>query len=287
MSDSRKLGLESMSIYDEPKIDCHCHVFDPVRFPYGEESVYRPAGQEIGTAAQFTQVLDAYGVRHALLVGPNSGYEQDNRCLLDAIANGQERFKGIAVVPNEAGERELQRLKAAGIIGVAFNATFHGVDYYRDTSNLLARLNALDLCVSLQVQHDQLVVLAPMLERSGIRLLVDHCGRPTPDTGLAQPGFQALLRLAKTKRVCVKLSGYVKFARDPYPYDDARPYVEALLGAFTPDGCLWASDWPFLRAPQRVDYGPLLKLVEQFLPDSGDRRKVLWETPCRVLGFAC
>lgn len=96
------------------------------RFAYGEATAYRPAGQEIGTAAQFTRVLDAYGVRHALLVGPNSGYEQDNRCLLDAIANGEGRFKGIAVVPNNVEDRQLERLRAAGIIGVAFNATLHG-----------------------------------------------------------------------------------------------------------------------------------------------------------------
>ena len=177
-----KNGGEPMSIYDEPKIDCHCHVFDPARFPYGEASVYRPAGQELGTAAQLTRAMDAYGVTHALLVGPNSGYEQDNRCLLDAIANGAGRFKGIAVVPNDIGDDALRSLRTAGIAGVAFNATFHGVDFYRDTEDLLARLAALDLCVSLQVQHDQLVVMAPMLERAGVRVLIDHCGRPTTAT---------------------------------------------------------------------------------------------------------
>ena len=274
------------SIYDEPKIDCHCHVLDPLRFPYGEDSVYRPAGQEIGTAAQFQRVLDAYGVRHGLLVGPNSGYEQDNRCMLDAIASGAGRFKGIAVVPNDAGRSELERLRAAGVIGVAFNATFHGVDYYRDTADLLSTLQELDMCVSLQVFEDQLVVLAPLLEGSGVRLLIDHCGRPTPEAALGQPGFQALLRLARTKRVFVKLSGYVKFSRDPYPYADVHPYVETLLDEFGVDHCLWASDWPFLRALERVDYGPLLKLVERLLPDSAERRKVLWETPARLLGFA-
>jgi predicted TIM-barrel fold metal-dependent hydrolase len=274
-----------MSIFDEPKIDCHCHVFDPVRFPYGDASVYRPAGQEIGTAAQLERVMDAYGVTHALLVGPTSGYEQDNRCLLDAVASGAGRLKGIAIVPNDAGEPALRSLRAAGIVGVAFNATFHGVDFYRDTDDLLARLAALDLCVSLQIQHDQLVVLAPMFERAGVRVLIDHCGRPTTAAGLDQPGFRTLLRLAATRRVFVKLSGYVKFAQSPYPYGDARPYVDALLDAFTPDGCMWASDWPFLRAPERIDYGPLLHLIERFVPDAADRRRVLYETPRNVLGF--
>lgn len=37
-----------MSIFDEPKIDCHAHVLDPVNFPYGEDIAYKPSGQEIG-----------------------------------------------------------------------------------------------------------------------------------------------------------------------------------------------------------------------------------------------
>ena len=276
-----------MSIFDEPKIDTHCHVFDPARFPYLETTPYRPSGQEIGTAAQLLHVLDAYGVRNALLVGPNSGYEQDNRCMLDAIAGGRGRLKGIAVVPHDIDDAALRALKAAGVTGVAFNATFHGVDYYLNTADLLERLAALDLCVSLQVQNDQLVTLAPMFADADVRVLIDHCGRPAPSAGVGQRGFQTLLSLAATNRVFVKLSGYAKFAQAPYPYDDARPFVDALLDAFTPDRCMWASDWPYLRAVQRIDYGPLLKLVEQFMPDVTLRRRVLFETPRRVLGFDC
>ena len=276
-----------MIIDDARRIDCHCHVFDPARFPYGADTFYRPSGQEIGTARQLTHVLDAHGVTHALLVGPNSGYEQDNRCMLDAIAQSNGRFKGIAVVANDIARDELQALRAAGVVGIAFNATHHGVEHYLGTQRLLAKLAALDMCVSLQVQHEQLVALAPLLEHSGVRVLVDHCGRPAPSAGLHQPGFRTLLALAETNRVFVKLSGYVKFAQAPYPYDDARPFVEALLDAFTPDRCMWASDWPYLRAAQRIDYGPLLKLIEQFMPDATLRRRVLFETPRRVLGFVC
>jgi predicted TIM-barrel fold metal-dependent hydrolase len=83
----------------------------------------------------------------------------------------------------------------------------------------------------------------------------------------------------------VKLSGYSKFSRARYPHDDVRPHIAALLDAFTPERCVWASDWPFLRAPQRVDVGPLLTLLERLVPDAADRRKVLWDTPRRVLGF--
>jgi hypothetical protein len=150
-----------------------------------------PLPQETGTAAQFQSVLDAHGVRHALIVGPNSGYGQDNRCLLDAIATGEGRFKGIAVVPSDIGEAELIELKAAGIVGVAYNVALLGVPYYADTAALLAKLARLDLFVQVQIVDDRLVSLLPCSERSGARILIDHCGRPTVAAGVDQPGFRA------------------------------------------------------------------------------------------------
>ena len=274
-----------MSIFDEPKIDCHNHVLDPGRFAYGTDVAYRPAGQEIATRAQHLAVMNTYGVRHALVVGPNSGYGNDNRCLLDVIKQGHGRFKGIAVVANEVGRAELERLQAAGVVGVAFNATVHGVGHYLATAPLLRMLAELGLFVQVQVEHDQLVPLAPLLLASGARILVDHCGRPTPSAGLSQPGFAALLALARSDRAAVKLSGLQKFSAEDAPYRDAEPFVRALVQAFTLDACVWASDWPFLKATQRLDYGPLLKLVELWFPDATDRRRLLWDTPRRLFGF--
>jgi predicted TIM-barrel fold metal-dependent hydrolase len=119
-----------------------------------------------------------------------------------------------------------------------------------------------------------------------VRILVDHCGRPTLDAGLDQPGFRALRDLGKTGRAYVKLSGFVKFSREPAPYADTRPYVDALLEAFTLDRCLWASDWPYLRAPVRVDYGVLLAVTLALFPDASDRRKLMWDTPRALFGFS-
>jgi predicted TIM-barrel fold metal-dependent hydrolase len=276
-----------MSIFDEPKIDCHNHILDPRRFPYQPDTPYRPSAQEVATADQLQQVMRAYGVRRALIVGPNSGYGTDNRCLLDAIARSEGRCKGIAVVARDCGTAELMRLKPLGIVGIAFNATFdsHGVAYYMGTRDLLARLADLDMLLQLQVAGDMLARMMPLLDGTKVRLLVDHCGRPVVRDGLAQPGFQALLALGRSGRAAVKLSGYQKFSDEPYPYADTAPFVHALVDAFGPDACMWGSDWPFLRAAERIDYGPLLMIAESLFPDRGQRRKIMWETPCRLFGF--
>jgi len=274
-----------MGISDEPKIDCHAHVFDPTRFPYGADVGYHPEGQEIGTADQLVQVMDSHGVRHVLLVQPNSGYGGDNRCMLDAIRRYPGRFRGVAIAGLDTGPDALQALKAAGVVGVAFNPTFHGTAHYRDIEGLMERLATLDMFAQFQCEGDQLLAFAPLIARLPVRVLIDHCGRPTPEDGLGQPGFAALLKLAGTGRVFVKLSGYSKFSRGAYPFEDTWPYVDALVSAFTPQRCMWASDWPFLRAPERQDYGPLAGLAERLLPEPEQRRAVLWETPRRLFGF--
>jgi len=274
-----------MSLFNEPKVDTHCHLFDPQRFPYAADVQYRPQGQEIGDQASFERLMACFGVRHALLVGPNSGYNFDNRYLLHAIATGAGRFKGIAVVPGDTGSDTLADLKAKGIVGIAFNLALHGSAYYLPTlPRMLQQLEQLGLWAQLQVTGDQLLDILPLLDRSGARLLVDHCGRPEVERGLAQPGFQALLALGRERRVVVKLSGQVKFSNERFPFADTQPYVEALLDAFGLEQCLWASDWPYLRAPLRLDYGPMLQHWEQLL-DARQRRQIMWDNPLRCFGF--
>ncbi|MES2910047.1 MAG: amidohydrolase family protein [Pseudomonadota bacterium] len=273
------------AIYTQPKVDTHCHVLDPQGFAYADDVSYRPAGQETGSAAYFEQVLDAYGVQHALLVGPNSGYGTDNRCLLAAIAASPRRFKGIAVVANDAPASYLQELKAQGVVGIAFNYALHGLDHYADNAALMARIGELGMFVQVQFELAQMKALRPLLLACGAQLLLDHCGRPDVSAGLAGDGFASVLQLADSGRTTVKLSGFSKFSALPFPFDDTLPYVQALLAAFGPGHCIWASDWPFLKAPYRLDYGPLLQLFARQVPNAADRQNILWDTPRRLFGF--
>jgi len=277
--------LTAAELLLEPKVDSHVHVLDPQRFPYHPNTHYAPAGQELGTPAQLLEVMEAYGTRHALLVGPNSGYGLDNRCLLDTIARGGDRFKGIAVVRNDIPHDELAALKARGVVGVAWNVTFYGVDHYKDAAPLVEKLADLDMFVDIQVEHAQLLAFMSLLGKTKVRILVDHSGRPTVAEGVHQPGFRALLDLAATRRAHVKLSGFVKYSREPSPHDDVRPFLDALVEAYGLEHCLWASDWPYLRAPARVDYGVQLSVAQRLFPDAHARRAFMFENAKRLFGF--
>lgn len=273
-----------MSVLTEPKIDAHCHVLDPAKFPYNPQVAYHPAGQEMGNAEYFLELMRCYEVAHALLVGPNSGYATDNSCLLHALKIGEDKFKGIAVVPNDCSLDALQSLKSQGVIGIAFNPALMGFDYYANIEPLLKRLHQLDMWAQFQVEKDLLLDFMPMLSRVDVKLMFDHCGRPHLPDQLSQSGFQTLLTLGRDKRAVVKISGFAKFSQQGFAFDDVRPYVDALTQSFDLTNCVWASDWPYLKAPYRLDYGPLLRVYEDWF-SAQDRHQLMYLSAKHHFGF--
>ena len=269
-------------------VDSHAHVYDVARYPFHPTSAFSLLPNEPGTATAYRAVLDAHGLTHALLINPLGGYGVDNRYMLEAIAASGGRFKGVAVVPHDIGDRELDALGAGGVIGVRFNLNHESSPPLAGAggSRTLERARERGWFAQIHYEGDRIVDALPILERSGIRVVVDHCGRPDMAHGLGQRGFQELLALGRAGGAAVKLSGVFRFSRAGPPYADADPYARALIEAFSVDHCLWGSDWPFVRAKARVDYGPLLACLERWFPDPGDRQKVLWDNPARLFGFA-
>lgn len=267
-------------------VDSHCHVFDTARFPYSADAAYQPPPHEAGTPAQLAAVLDAHRLSHALLVNPTSGYGYDNRCMIAAIRASKGRFKGIARVPSDVDARTLVEFRDAGVVGIRLDLITDGVAslHHAAMPRLFAQVRDLAWLVQVQCERDQLHEAAPVLRAARVPLVFDHCGRPDAERDITQPGFAALLDFGRDGHH-VKLSGPFRFANAFMPRADPERFVRALIDAFTPHRCVWGSDWPFLRLPMRMDYGPVLANLERWLPDAADRRRVLWETPARLFGF--
>ena len=269
-----------------PAADCHAHVFCGDAYPYSPDTVYEPHPAQAGTAAEFLAVLDAHDMTHGLLVGAGP-YGPDNRCLLDALAAAPARFRGIALVTAAVSERQLTQLADAGVVGIRFNLSTHGMSQLDEpgADRLLARVRELGWFLQVHCEKDELVEAAPILRRAGVRVMVDHFGRPDVPRGLEQPGFGALLALGRDGDHVVKLSGSFRSSVAGYPYRDVDPFVAAAIDAFTLRRCVWGSDWPFVRIDARMDYGPPLVCLDRWVPDPADRRILLWDTPARLFGF--
>jgi predicted TIM-barrel fold metal-dependent hydrolase len=268
-------------------VDSHAHVYDLARYPFDGTRGFDVAPNEVGTVEQFLCVLDAHGFTHGLLANPLGGYGTDNRCLLSALQKFKGRLKGVALVAHETEESDFAHMSAAGIIGLRFNLNFPESPSLFDPGAERTLRIAREQAWFAQIHYEGDTILDAMLplKHSRLPLVIDHCGRPNPEQGREQAGFQALLELGREGAV-VKLSSIFRYSREGFPYRDIDPYVAALIDAFTIDRCVWGSDWPFLRARHRVDHACLLQALCRWVPDEADRRKVLSDNPGRIFGFS-
>jgi predicted TIM-barrel fold metal-dependent hydrolase len=267
-------------------VDSHAHVFCDKSYPFSPDTLYTPHPSQMGTAKKFREVLDFHGFTHALLVGAGP-YGSDNRCMLNAIAESNGRFKGIALMKPTITDRELASLAEQGVVGARVNLMGHGVRELVEpgADKLFARLKEANLFLQVHLQKDNLVEAAPILRKSGVRLMFDHYGRPDAKQGIDQPGFKELLAFGREGNHVVKLSGPFRSSLQGYPYMDVDRFVAAAIDAYTLDRCVWGSDWPFVRMDERLDYGPPSTCLQRWVPNEADRRKVLWDTPARLFGF--
>lgn len=269
------------------RVDCHAHVYDLKHHPFHGTRGFDALACEVGTADQFACVLAAHGFTHGLLINPLGGYGTDNGALMRTLARFPGKFKGVAVVAHGTPEQEFTRMAEAGVIGLRFNLNFPASPTLTapgaERTLQLAREHG--WFAQVHYEGDTLLDALPILERAGLPIVIDHCGRPGLKAGLDQPGFKALLELGRGGQAVVKLSGVFRFS-EGFPYEDADPHVAALMDAFTLERCVWGSDWPFLHAKERMDHATLLAALKRWLPSEADRDKVLSGNPARLFGFA-
>lgn len=83
-------------------------------------------------------------------------------------------------------------------------------------------------------------------------IVVNHCSSPMDrDEAGIERWRRGLKTLAEAPNVRMKLSNFPKYADDP-SFEAARTVVMRCIDAFSPERCLWASDYPVAR--KAIDY---------------------------------
>ncbi len=265
-------------------IDCHAHVFPP-DVPLPDGPGHKPEPYQRVTGADFAAHRAQHGLTHAVLSQP-SGYGHRNEAMLDAIAADPGRIKGIGNLPYDVDDAGLDAMERRGVIGHRFNLVDldPGELARPEAARFLDRLRERGWWAEVHAHGPWYVELAPLLRR-GNKVILCHMGRPTIERGPDEPGWQRVLELGRDGLAVAKLTGIGRFSREPYPHADADPFVEALVGAFTPDRLIWGSDWPHLLLGPEVRYDHGLRWLHRVLPDAATRQRVLWDTPARLFGF--
>ena len=261
--------------------DTHTHVFD-ARFPNGAAPYPLPdASLEVHAALRAT-----LGVERAVLVQPVP-YGHDPACLLDALARGNGRLRGVMIADATVADATLEAWHAGGVRALRFvemqapggGGRYPGSIGIAALDALAPRLAALGWQAHLWARAADCAALLPGLARLGVPVVLDHLAMPdAPD----DPAFDAVLGHVRDGTAWVKAT----LCRVPRgrPLEALRPLQERLVAA-NPDRVLWGSDWPYVRLDPAPDAGALLDLFLAWLGDDALARRILVENPAQLFDF--
>jgi len=143
------------------------------------------------------------------------------------------------------------------------------------------------LVYDLLVHHRQLAEATEALAGlEGLRIVLDHCGKPGIASGMLDPWRADISRLARNELVTCKISGLVTEAGARWSAAQIRPYIGHVLERFGPERCMIASDWPVCTV--RASYPEVITLAGELLEGLArpEREAVLDANARRVYGLA-
>jgi predicted TIM-barrel fold metal-dependent hydrolase len=267
--------------------DCHAHIFGPQsKYPYYGKRRYTPPDALL---EDYLKMLRTLGVQRAVLIQPTA-YMTDNSRLLDAMRETNFSLRGIAVVDETIADKELEEMHAAGVRGLRVNLLRSKLRFGNDVPTDVIMKSARRIAhygwhLQFRISPADFVNLEPLLEKLPVDIVIDHIGNVPVSEGVSGESFQVILKLVKTGRCWVKLSGPMRMSKQEFPYQDVFPFVHALVTA-APDQMLWATDWPHTTLPTKMpNDGDLCDLLFEWIPDPAVRKKVLVDNPARLYGF--
>lgn len=263
--------------------DSHMHIFDP-RFAPSPHWKRQPPDAPVAAYRRLQQRL---GTQRAVVITPST-YGTDNACTLDALDQLGESACGVAVVAQDVGDVELDRLHARRVRGLRVNFVTPqswGATTPEMLATLARRVARLPgWHVQVFMHPEQIVALESVLAALPVPLVIDHLGRMDPAEGASGEAWGALRRLLDGGNAWVKLSG--AYMRSTAPgYADTLPLAQALVRA-APERLVWGSDWPHTtEAPGTVNDADLVDLLWAWAGTDAMRDRILVDNPARLYGF--
>lgn len=278
-------------------VDTHVHIWeiDPPRYPVGPTAPnWTALPDEPATADELIEEMDAHGLNWAVLI-QTSWSTWDNGYIADSVARFPGRFIGHGLIDpldpeNAATARYWMRER--GLAGFRFHPMYYPeqeVLLRPENGPLWEELAALGAVVQFHMRPADAGQVATIARRyPALRCIVDHMGYPVVENGLA--AFEPVLELAKLPNVWLKLSDVKGRSREPYPFADVHPFIQALHRAFGAARMVWGTGYP---GHHRQKHGWLsladeLRLVREGLPflSAAEVDRILGGTAAELWGLA-
>ncbi len=255
-----------------PAIDAHQHFWNPDRshYPWMTETL-KPI-HRIYSPSDLRPALVTAGVSKTIVVQTCSSYEETEDFL--ALAAATDFIAGVVgwvdLTARDVGDR------LDGLLSVSNGKWLVGIRHQvhdeadagwllrDDVMRGLAEVDRRGLAYDLLIRPREMpAALETVAAFPHLRFVIDHIAKPDIRGGGFAP-WKALLQPFAEHRahVWVKLSGMITEA-DWRAWQSAqiKPYIAETIAAFTPQRCMFGSDWPVCLLAG--SYGQVIDLVRQ------------------------
>ena len=264
--------------------DSHFHVFGPhSKFPYAPNRPFTPTD---APKEDLFRLHNFLGFQRGVFV-QSTCHGSDHAALVDLLAAGEGRYRGVALLEPTMRPEEIERLDDAGVRGLRLHFYFPHLGAPRPREEMLKMIELAEPYgwhIAIHCGGNGVFDLYEFIRSIDAPVVIDHIGRVDVGEGKNGRAFATLRRLLDTGNVWVKLSGTDRITKQPYPYADAVPFARD-LAAHAPERVVWGTDWPHPNHKAIPNDGELVDLIAEIAPDEKTRRLMLVDNPTKLFGF--
>ena len=278
-----------------PIIDAHVHVWsaDTKKYPlargFAEKDLWFPSF----SIEELIEEARGAGVTRFNLI-QMTWYGLDHRYIVDVIAKDPQHFVGTGIVPAvtdvalASPDRTMVSLAERGVVafrirGKSTRPPLGDGPKWMDHpgfEKMFAAGAKHNLALSFLMTPADLPELDRMCRRFGdTPVIIDHFCLIGRQNMFVEDEIKALCRMARHKRVMVKLGAFYGLGKKQPPYLDMLPLIRRVVDAFGPERCMWESDAP-LQAKDGNTFEAAVAVIRDhadFLSAS-DKRQILVKT---------
>ena len=270
-------------VYPPGACDGHIHLFGPAaKYSFAADTPYTSRDALPET---FLAVQARLGLSTAVIVSPGA-YGRNSALLADALTRYPDRFRGIALMPDDAPAAEFARLTELGVRGMRMMSVKRGQHVPNFSREIAVRAAEHGWHVQFYPHDTDILEYADRLLGLPNDIVLDHFASIPAAGGVDQPAVKTVLRMLDSGRVWVKLSGPMRCTKENFPYPSVTPLAHAFV-RHAPERLVWGSDWPHVNLDGREmpNDGDLLDLLAEWVPDAATRNRILVDNANALYGF--
>ena len=270
-------------------VDAHPHIYSNNRNKYPTISDPWNPG-EPATAEDLKTKMDSAGVDRAVFIQTGTFYGWDNRYILDSTRQFAEWATGVVTL-NPDDERHLEILEEAVrnhfVRGLRGTPDKDGNINSNNVERLWTKARDLGIVVNCMVM-DNLNLISQIEELSikldGLRIVIDHC-LMLNSTRKTESTLNCMKKLSRLPNLYAKLTSGTHGSARVYPHEDMHGLLNQIIDTFTPDRCVWGSNFPNALWSKGTSYAQNLSLFTDELGLSQTDKTAILGKTAQLLWF--